>query len=89
MGSPQALWGGGGKQQKEVMPPQLLPRPASSPGSQDREGVRGQERPYILESGPKYIDKVFVILRHRPRQECFSHLLAPKGDCWLGSHMHP
>lgn len=66
-----------------------LPKASLLPGLPGWGGGLGQERPDILELGPKYIDKMFVILRHRLGQECFSHLLAPKGDCWLGSPMHP
>lgn len=38
---------------------------------------------------PVMVSRVFVIIRYGLRQKGFSYLVAPKGDCWSGSHMHP
>lgn len=78
----------GEKQQKEVMPaapPKASPFPRF-PGQGAAQAGKGLTS---LNWGQSYVSRVFVILRHGLRQKCFSYLVAPKGDCWSGSHMHP
>ena len=68
-----------GKQQKEVMLLKLLPSPAPSPGSPDREQVRAQARPHILELGPKLCEQGICGSKAWTQAEV---LLLPGGPQW-------